>query len=153
MSYPLIVSYLYIEFTTSKTDGTPFLQDDAFFAYNCLPHLFSEMRYELNGFEIDRCKVPGITSTLKNMIAYKSEDERPYLLFNQNSTTAINAATYKMVLPLRFVFGFCDDFRKVILNSKHERCEAVRMLICIKVTSIIWSWISIKFIGKFNMSN
>lgn len=113
-------SYLYIEFKTEKSDGTPFGNEEAFFAYNCIAHLFSEIRYELNGFEIDRCKVPGITSTLKNLVACKSEDERSYVLFNHNSETAINVGTYRMILPLRFVFGFCDDFRKVILNSKHE---------------------------------
>lgn len=113
-------SYLYLEFTTSKADGTPFVADEANFTYNCIAHLFSEMRYELNGFEIDRCKIPGITSVMKNMIACKSEDEKPYLLFSNKSTESIATGTYKMLLPLRFVFGFCDDYRKIVLNSKHE---------------------------------
>lgn len=113
-------SYLYIEFTTRKEDGTPFADNEAVFTYNCIAHLFSEMRYELNGFEIDRCKLPGITSTLKNVVACKSEDEKAYLLFNTFSQMAIAVGTYRVVVPLRFLFGFCDDFRKIIMNSKHE---------------------------------
>ncbi|XP_055316115.1 uncharacterized protein LOC129575904 [Sitodiplosis mosellana] len=113
-------SYLLIEFSTAKNDGTPFVRNEAVFAYNSIAHLFSEMRYELNGIEIDRCKSPGITSILKCMIACKSEDEKSYLLFNQYSQQNIVAGSYRVILPLRFIFGFCDDFRKIIMNSKHE---------------------------------
>lgn len=113
-------SYLFIEFTTAKNDATEFVDEQAIFSYNFTAHMFSEMRYELNGVEIDRNKCPGITSTMKCLVACKSEDERPYMLFNENSNKSIVAGTYRMVIPLRFIFGFCDDFRKVILNCKHE---------------------------------
>lgn len=113
-------SYIYLEFSTEKNDGTPFTDNQAIFAYNFTAHMFSEMRYELNGFEIDRNKSPGITSSMKCIIACKSEDERSYVLFNENSNKQIAAATYRMLIPLRFIFGFCDDFRKVVLNCKHE---------------------------------
>lgn len=85
-----------------------------------MAHLFSEMRYELNGFEIDRCKSPAITSLLKTNLACKQEDGEAFNLFNLNSGSSIIAGTFRMILPLRFVFGFCDDFNKIILNSKHE---------------------------------
>lgn len=113
-------SYIYIDFSTAKHDGTPFADDEAIFAYNFTAHMFSEMRYELNGIEIDRNKCPGITSSMKCLVACKSEDERSYVLFNENSNKAIAVGTYRMLIPLRFIFGFCDDFRKVIMNSKHE---------------------------------
>lgn len=113
-------SYIYIEFTTAKRDGAPFADGEAIFSYNFTAHMFSEIRYELNGIEIDRNKTPGITSTMKCLVACKSADERSYVLFNENSNKNIAAGTYCMLIPLRFIFGFCDDFRKVILNSKHE---------------------------------
>lgn len=113
-------SYLFIEFTTAKVDGTAFGATEATFSYNFIAHLFSELRYELNGFEIDRCKTPGITTLLKSMIACKSADKQALNLFTAHSTDAITARTYHMVLPLRFIFGFCDDFNKIILNCKHE---------------------------------
>lgn len=113
-------SYLMIEYSTSKADNKPFTDHEATYTYNCFAHLFSELRYELNGIEIDRCKLPGITSTMKSMIACKSEDEKPYLLFNACSQNRISAGSFKVVLPLRFFFGFCDDFRKIVMNCKHE---------------------------------
>lgn len=113
-------SYLWIEFVAAKPDGAVFAANEAVFTYNFIAHMFSEMRYELNGVEIDRCKTPGITSLLKCMIACKTIDQKSYLLYSANSSQSIGAGTYRMILPLRFVFGFCDDFRKIVLNSKHE---------------------------------
>lgn len=113
-------SYLFLDFTITKADGTPFVANDANFTYNFVAYLFSEIRYELNGVEIDRCKNPGITSLLKCMIACKTTDQNPYMLFGMGSGMNVETATYKMVLPLRFLFGFCDDFKKIVLNSKHE---------------------------------
>lgn len=110
-------SYLYIDFTTSPHESAKD-GEAAEFAYNFTA--FSEMRYELNGIEIDRNKSPGITSTMKCLIACKSEDERSYALFNENSGKTVDVGTYRMLLPLRFLFGFCDDFRKVVMNCKHE---------------------------------
>lgn len=111
-------SYLYIEFTT-----TPRAQGVAVggvYTANFIGHLFSEMRYEINGFEVDRCKSPGITSQLKCMVALKFSDKKSFDIYTLNGATAVQAGTYQMMLPLRFVFGFCDDYNKIILNSKHE---------------------------------
>lgn len=113
-------SYLFIEFSTAKADRTAFGNGEAAFTTNFIAHLFSEMKYELNGFEIDRCKSPGITSLLKCMIACKTEDEQHYQLYSSGSGAGIVAGTYRMIVPLRFIFGFCDDFKKIVLNSKHE---------------------------------
>lgn len=113
-------SYIYIDFTISKRDQTPFTDNEGIFAYNFTAHMFSEMRFELNGVEIDRNKSPGITSTMKCLVACKSEDERAYVLFNESSNKSIVGGTYRMIMPLRFIFGFCDDFRKIIMNCKHE---------------------------------
>ncbi|XP_031639676.1 uncharacterized protein LOC116351683 [Contarinia nasturtii] len=113
-------SYLMVEYSTRRNDDLPFANNEAMSIYNCLAHLFSELRYELNGVEIDRCKLPGITSTLKCMIACKEEDGKAYHLFNQYANRAIIVETNRVLLPLRFLFGFADDFRRIILNSKHE---------------------------------
>lgn len=113
-------SYLFIEFSTAKRDGTAFVDQEAVFSNLFLAHLFSEMRYELNGFELDRSKSPGITTLMKCMIACKSEDKHPLKLLYNSSYTSIVTGTYRLILPLRLIFGFCDDFKKIILNSKHE---------------------------------
>lgn len=113
-------SYLFIEFSAARSDGATLKEQEAIFGYNFTAHMFSEMRYELNGFEIDRNKSPGITSTMKCLLACKSEDKQAYGLFNQYSNESIQTGTYRMLIPLRFIFGFCDDFRKVVMNCKHE---------------------------------
>ncbi|XP_031639727.1 uncharacterized protein LOC116351727 [Contarinia nasturtii] len=112
-------SYLFIEFEAKRSGTTVSTQKVKFNPFY-LAHLFSEMRYELNGVEIDRCKTPGITSALKTMIACKSSDLSLYYLYRLNEEVDILQTTYSLILPLRFIFGFCDDYNKIILNSKHE---------------------------------
>lgn len=67
-------SYLHIEFNTTRRNGDPVQVGDGMLTSNFIAHLFNEIRYELNGFEVDRCKTPGITSLIKSMIASKSEN-------------------------------------------------------------------------------
>lgn len=113
-------SYLLIEFTAGRRDAQPLAINAANFSHLFIAHMFSEMRYELNGFEIDRCKMPGITSTLKMLTACQEKNEDNLNLFNLHASRPISVGTYQMILPLRFVFGFCDDFDRIVLNSKHE---------------------------------
>lgn len=124
-------SYLLIEIAVSKKDNVQQLLVDAqaqglnvnvnpLFTSNFILHMFSEIRYELNGFELDRCKLPAITNILKSMIALKPSDKSFYELATVNSSQIVNMQTYNMIVPLKFLFGFCDDFNKIILNSKHE---------------------------------
>lgn len=114
-------SYLHIEFTIQRRDGVDAQAAIAAqFSYLFLGHLFSEMRYELNGFEIDRCRSPGTTSLMKCLVATKLTDKYAFGLYALNSHQNIQLGTYRMILPLRFVFGFCEDFSKIVLNSKHE---------------------------------
>ncbi|XP_046746393.1 uncharacterized protein LOC124411344 [Diprion similis] len=59
---------------------------------------FDEIRYELNGVEIDRCKNVGITSTLKN-----------YISLDQSKKNAME------------IFGWKDeDYKKIVANARHE---------------------------------
>ena len=38
--------------------------------YNAILHLFEQIRYELNGIEIDRSKRVGLTSTMKGWVSH-----------------------------------------------------------------------------------
>lgn len=113
-------SYLLIDLTIGRANAAAIPADSASTVKYFIAHLFSEMRYELNGFEIDRCKSPGITSLLKTIVACKEEDYQMMKLFDLGADNTINVGNVNMILPLRFVFGFCDDFKKIVLNSKHE---------------------------------
>lgn len=113
-------SHLIIEFKPVKRDGTSFGEKDAYFTLFSGVHFFNEMRYELNGIEIDRCKMPGTTSQLKTMIACKTTDQFDMKVLTMLEGDYLEDKTYRMTIPLKFMFGFCDDYNKVILNSKHE---------------------------------
>lgn len=128
-------SFLYIQITahTSGTHATA--HNEINFVNNFASFLFSDVRYELNGVEIDRVRNIGRASTMKLMIASRSSELVGYKSFcdamastsprGMKATDAEAAdpfptTTYDIILPLSSWFGFCDDYRKVILNCKHE---------------------------------
>lgn len=86
---------------------------------------FDEIRYELNGFEIDRCKNPGITSTMKGLVSFTNNDmvlmeNGGWNLKLSNDKKAANPRSFNYCLPLRNIFGFAEDYRHIIMNAKHE---------------------------------
>lgn len=113
-------SYLHIEFAVTRQGEPELTANLAQFSNFFIAHMFSEIRYELNGFEIDRCKSPGITTALKYIVACKEDYAYSSHLWDLNGGANIRAQTYKMMVPLHFLFGFCDDFKKIVLNTKHE---------------------------------
>lgn len=113
-------SHLFIEFIVARRTPAPNEENAPTFPTFFIAHLFNEMRYELEGVEIGRCKLPGITTTMKNFISCKTENMEILKLFNLHSGDNVIMGTHRMLVPLKFVFGFCDDFNQIILNSKHE---------------------------------
>lgn len=110
-------SYLFIEVSIAKQDGTEIADGDAAFASNFIAHLFSEVRYELNGIEIDRSKLPGITSFMKMLAACKEEDKNLYNLFTLNGGGRIRTGTFNMMLRFYLeldAFGFYLDFVMIL---------------------------------------
>lgn len=95
------------------------------FVNNGILHMFEEMRYELNGVEIDRCKNVGITTLLKGWPSC----ERGNGLYNENTGWIADLSSIKFVddenrfdviIPLAMIFGFNENYRKIIVNMKHE---------------------------------
>lgn len=84
------------------------------------PFFFSEMRYELNNVEIDRIKNPGLTSNIKHHVALPESDDRLKQLYSHFDGKQLEDRVYSLIIPLKFVFGFCEDYRKIIMNAKHE---------------------------------
>ncbi|XP_025996956.1 uncharacterized protein LOC105206420 [Solenopsis invicta] len=86
---------------------------------NCIAFMFDEIRYELNGVEIARKRNVGITSTLKNYVTMSSD----------RSVIARNAGWdpwnppngyFNFCVPLNMLLGFCEDYRRVVINARHE---------------------------------
>ena len=61
-------SVLYVEGKLSDDKRTSKL------ASNCVAFMFNEIRYELNGVEIDRSRNVGTTSTIKSCVSLMSKD-------------------------------------------------------------------------------
>lgn len=116
-------SYIYIEGSIVKPDlhngiGTFALSN------NGLAFLFSEMRYELNGTEIQKIKSPGISTCLKGYCSYSPTDMRvlqnAYWNLDIWDTNATEVKTFAGCIPLKHLFGFCEDYKKIILNSHQQ---------------------------------
>lgn len=101
-------------------EGT--INKDCTFINNGLAYLFQDIRYELNGVEIDRTKNCGITTTMKGLISYAKETENALENsgWNTGVIKAIEDGDFSYTVPLSHLLGFAEDYRKVIMNAKHE---------------------------------
>lgn len=116
--------YLYIECKIKKRLVAADAVQPALakFVNNAAAFLFDEMRYELNGYELDRCKNVGITTSMKGYVSFLPDDINHLEIagwcvdeYKDNYEAKI---TY--CLPLKYIFGFIEDHRSIIINSKHE---------------------------------
>lgn len=119
-------SYIYIEGTVT-VDALPesATADDRRvpnFVNNAAGFLFDEIRYELNGFPIDCCKNVGITSTLKGYASYLPSNMNRLQIasWKKESNQEASAGYINFCIPLKSIFGFAEDYRKIIMNAKHE---------------------------------
>jgi len=69
--------------------------------------------------EIDRNRNVGITSTLKNYITVSSD--RSMTLRNVGWDAQTTAAGYfNFYVSLYVLLEFCEDYKRVIINARHE---------------------------------
>lgn len=118
------MSNLVIEVTITSGTTTGELQEPKTRPINnAIAHLFSEIRYELNGVEVDSVRHLGIASTLKGLISYDRLNAKALgnacWLESVNATIPVTGK-FTFVLPLKHLLGFAEDYRKVITNMKQE---------------------------------
>jgi hypothetical protein len=89
--------------------------------------LFNEIRLKVTGDVVDRVKNPGIMSVMKGYVTYNMGQSkalqnggwfpkpRSTLIDNDKATGLFDA-----IIPLRTILGLCEDFKKVVLNSRQE---------------------------------
>lgn len=89
---------------------------------NPLLFLFQDIRYELNGIEIDKVKNAGITTTMKSYLSLNESESKMSKTWGwsikgheDNHGGFLNAS-----IPLANILGFAEDYRKIIVNCKHE---------------------------------
>ncbi|XP_071571821.1 uncharacterized protein [Temnothorax nylanderi] len=108
--------FLYVEGTLTVTRVADQV-DNVVLGTNCVAFMFDEIRYELDGVEIDRCRNVGITSTLKNYITVSSD--RSVILRNAGWDPQNNPnGHFNFCVPLNTLLGFCEDYKRN--TTKHS---------------------------------
>lgn len=116
-------SYIYIEgnFKESSTAGET---GTCALTNNAYAFLFDQIRYEINGVEVDRCDNPGITSTIKALVSYNDNESKALQVagWNPESDTVptVSDDKFSASIPLSFLLGFAEDYRKVIVNVNQD---------------------------------
>ncbi|KAK9731985.1 hypothetical protein QE152_g13197 [Popillia japonica] len=115
-------SFLYLEGEfNEQSEGT----GECTLTNNADAFLFEQIRYELNGVEIDRCLKPGITSTIKAYISFSDNESRSLEMagwcpFSDKQPTLSAGKKFSVCIPLKFFLGFAEDYNKIIINAKQE---------------------------------
>lgn len=136
-------AYLLFEGRLTKTDGTAYANADAVaLTNNGLMHLFSQISYQLSNQEIESVFHPGQASTMLGMLKYPNDFQLAQglnqLWYKDSAATAVIAdnagfairqsyliqkpttkGTFSFIVPLKHIFGFCDDYNKVVYGFKH----------------------------------
>lgn len=88
---------------------------------NAMAFLFDDIRYEINGLEVDKTRHLGITSTIKNYVSQTDSESKKLKNagWSQNDI-ALTDGYFNFCVPLKMLLGFAEDFNKIIVNSKHE---------------------------------
>ena len=141
-------SYLIIEGELIKGNvnppANPLYNDDDLITLtnNGIMHLFKRIRYDLSGQEIENLVHPGQATTMLGLLKYPDDFSKSKGL-NQlwYKDTTSNAeennlgweirrfqiiknsdpkGTFSFKIPLKHIFGFCEDYDKVVYGLKHN---------------------------------
>ena len=135
-------SYLVVEGRLTKDDGTLYADaDNVALTNNAIMHLFSNIKYQLSGQEIESLYNPGQASTMLGLLKYPDDFSRSMglsqLWYKDTEATASIAnnlgfgirhsyiiespepkGTFCFRIPLKHIFGFCEDYDKIIYGMK-----------------------------------
>ena len=136
-------SYLIIEGRLLKVDNNSYGNNDLVnLTNNGIMHLFKRIRYDLSGQEIETLVHPGQATTMLGLLKYSddfsiskglnqlwykdtTEDanddnigylyRRYYIIRNSDPK-----GSFSFRIPLKHIFGFCEDYDKVVYGLKHN---------------------------------
>ena len=136
-------SYLIVEGRLLKNDNNSYGNNDHItLTNNGIMHLFKRIRYDLSGQEIENIMNVGQATTMLGLLKYtedfsrskglnqlwyidttpNAEDDnngfdnrRVYIIPNSNPR-----GSFSFRIPLKHIFGFCEDYDKVVYGLKHN---------------------------------
>ena len=138
-------SYLIVEGQLVKDDaaGTAYVDAEKVSLVNNAPmFLFSNIRYELSGHEIESVNYPGPATTIKGLLAYGDDfakgqgmnqcwtkDSSALADMTKNTGFAVRhnyiiimptpKGSFSFAIPLKHIFGFAEDYDKVTYGLRH----------------------------------
>ena len=108
---------------------------------NGIMHLFKRIRYDLSGQEIENIMNVGQATTMLGLLKYPDDFSKSkglnQLWYKDTSLNALNsnngfkirreyiitnsdpAGSFSFKIPLKHIFGFCEDYDKVVYGLKH----------------------------------
>ncbi|XP_065658206.1 uncharacterized protein LOC136082713 [Hydra vulgaris] len=137
-------SYLEIEGRLVKADGSAYEDKDAIkLTHNGLMHLFERIEYKFYDSVVESVQFSGIATTMLEMLKYPNDFQHSkamnQLWYKDTTATAdlvnntgflarqqftiqkpTTKGSFELNIPLRHIFGFCDDYDKVFYGLKHE---------------------------------
>ena len=138
-------SYLVFDGKLVKAvDDTVYADADVITLTNfAMMHLFSNIKYQLSGQEIESVFHPGQATTMLGLLKYPDDFQKSkglnQLWMKDSHTTAHlqnnmgfaarqgyviqkpdPKGTFSFRVPLKHIFGFCDDYEKVVYGFKHQ---------------------------------
>ena len=138
-------SYLIIEGQLVRADNNNAYADHRTLitlTNNGIMHLFKRIRYDLSGQEIENIMNVGQATTMLGLLKYPDDFSKSkglnqlwYKVTNNTATNdnngysirrnyiIVNAdprGTFSFKIPLKHIFGFCDDYDKVVYGLKHN---------------------------------
>ena len=136
-------SFLIIEGRLLKTDNNSYGNNDLItLTNNGIMHLFKRIRYDLSGQEIENIVNVGQATTMLGLLKYPDDFSKSKglnqlwykditALANDNNTglsirrfyIIVNSnpkGSFSFKIPLKHIFGFCEDYDKVVYGLKHN---------------------------------
>ena len=136
-------SYLIVEGRLLKGDNNSYGNNDLItLTNNGIMHLFKRIRYDLSGQEIENIMNVGQATIMLGLLKYPDDFSKSKGL-NQlwYKDTTVNAdddnvgyayrryyivrnsnpkGSFSFRIPLKYIFGFCEDYDKVVYGLKHN---------------------------------
>lgn len=113
-------SFLQIEGKIEKPSG--FVDGEIIMGQNFLMYLFDEMRFEINGKQVDQIKYAGIATTIKGYCSFTPNDI-PRLqpsgwkqVQNLQKRDVMDGSSFVAHYPLSMCMGFFERYRRTLIN-------------------------------------
>ena len=143
-SYLIVEGYL--EKDVNPPNATEYNRDTDLITLtnNGIMHLFKRIRYDLSGQEIENLVHPGQATTMLGLLKYPDDFSKSkglnqlwYKDTNTNATvgndgnagfalrryyifSSVPAGSFSFRIPLKHIFGFCEDYDKIVYGLKHN---------------------------------